>query len=99
MPLKKNESLCLKCQTNQASNSAIVAGTYYKFICESCANSSILVSSGDARWSRSIDMEDNEAAVQQPYNSDGTINTRFAKLYPKQAKALFTDKQLRDANR
>lgn len=57
------------------------------------------VSSGHAEWNRTIDMQDHEADIQQPYNKDGTINTRFAKLYPKQAKALFTEVELRNANR
>lgn len=57
------------------------------------------VSTGAARWNRTIDAEDHEAEIQQPYNKDGTINAGFAKMYPRQAKALFTDKQIRDANR
>lgn len=64
-----------------------------------CKLSNATVSSGHANWSRTIDVEDHEADIQQPYNSDGTINTRFAKLYPKQAKALFTPVQLREAER
>jgi hypothetical protein len=56
------------------------------------------VSSGDARWQRTIDAEDHEAEIQQPWNADGSINTRFAKLYPTQAAALFSEKEIRDAN-
>lgn len=72
---------------------------YYREVCGSCKLSNNIVSSGHASWSRTIDIEDHEADVQQPYNSDGTINTRFAKLYPKQAKVLFTEEQIRNANR
>lgn len=89
---------CDVCLINNSEISAVIDGVYYKNVCLPC-NGKDQVSSGHARWLRSIDAEDNEAAIQQPYNSDGTINTRFAKLYPKQAAALFSDEELRKANR
>ena len=92
-------STCDICHQNSSSCSAIVDGVYYKDVCDSCKLLNNKVSSGHATWSRSIDVEDNEAEIQQPYNADGTINTRFAKLYPTQAKALFTEEQLRNAER
>lgn len=98
MPSKKSVNLCTKCHQRQSSLSGIVKGVYYKNLCTECLNESSIVSSGDARWQRSLDAEDHEAEIQQPYLSDGTINTRFAKLYPKQASALFTEKEIRDAN-
>lgn len=91
--------LCEICAQNSADASAIVRGVYYKNICLFCRMNGNEVSSGHAVWSRGIDVEDHEADIMQPYNSDGTINTRFAKLYPKQAKALFTEEQLRNAER
>lgn len=91
--------LCELCKTNQSSCSAVLGAVYYKYVCENCRLANNVVSSGHAKWSRTIDIEDNEAAVQQPWNADGTINTRFAKLYPEQAKALFTPEQIRNANR
>jgi hypothetical protein len=48
---------------------------------------------------RSIDAEDHEQDIQQPYGKDGKPNPMFIRLYPKQAKAVFTEKQMRDANR
>ncbi len=72
---------------------------YYKLVCDRCKLANATVSSGHANWSRTIDIEDHEADVMQPYNADGTINTRFARLYPKQAKALFTPDDLRNAER
>lgn len=88
---------CEKCQTNQATGSAIVQGVYYRDICDECR--SVAVSSGHARWEQSIDAEDHEADIQQPWNADGSINTRFAKLYPEQAKAVFTPEQIEKADR
>jgi len=91
--------LCEICDKLPATSSAIIDGTYYKNVCEPCKTAHVRVSSGHARWSRSIDVEDHEHEIQQPWNSDGTINARFAKLYPTQAKALFSDDELRRANR
>lgn len=87
---------CQKTKTNLRS--AVVSGAFYKNVCEECLAKTRIVSSGHARWERSIDLEDHEADIQQPYNADGTINTRFAKLYPKQAKALFSESELRKAS-
>lgn len=86
---------CQNCKIRPASIGVIINGDY-RDLCYECKPLP-QVSSGAARWDRSIDLEDHEHEIQQPYNSDGTINARFAKLYPKQAKALFNDKQLRDA--
>lgn len=90
---------CEICLTNPASLSAVIGGTYFKHVCVGCNAGKAQVSSGHARWLRSVDAEDHEAEIQQPYNADGTINTRFAKLYPRQAAALFSEDDLRKANR
>lgn len=91
--------LCEICRQNNGELSAVLGGVYHKHVCQVCKSANNQASSGHARWSRSIDLEDHEHEVQQPYNADGTINTRFAKLYPEQAKALFSAKEIRDANR
>ena len=90
---------CSRCKTNLAEKSAVISGVYYKDLCNWCVDAlnAFRVCSGYARWARSIDAEDHEADIQQPYNSDGSINVRFAKLYPKQASALFSEEQLRKA--
>lgn len=91
---------CDKCgKTTDVRMSAIIGDTYYKILCNECGNESLYVSSGGAQWQRTLDAEDNEAALQQPWNSDGSINTRFAKLYPRQAQAIFTSEELDKANR
>jgi len=92
-------TLCAICHQNKGDSSAIIGGVYYKRVCDRCKLRGAQASAGHARWSRSIDLEDHEHEIQQPYNADGTINARFAKLYPAQAKILFTSEQLRDANR
>jgi hypothetical protein len=92
-------AICELCETNSGVVGAIINGVYHRSVCSSCNGKSAVVSSGHARWMRSVDAEDHEADIQQPYNSDGTINTRFAKLYPEQARALFSEDELRKAER
>lgn len=89
--------LCEICKTNSSDCAAVIKGVYYKNLCFFCKMSGNAVSSGHAVWSRGIDLQDHEADIQQPWNADGTINTRFVKLYPKQAKHLFTEEQIRNA--
>jgi hypothetical protein len=90
--------ICEICKRNKASLSAIIQGVYYKFLCEDCKPAPN-VSSGHARWARDIDLQDHEADIQQPYGKDGKPNPHFIRLYPKQAKAVFSEKQMRDASR
>lgn len=87
---------CVKCGLKPATVSAVLEGQYYRFLCEDCRPQP-KVNSGHARWERDLDAQDHEADIQQPYNKDGSINARFAKLYPKQAKVLFNDDQIRRA--
>lgn len=89
---------CKICNSRPRQISAVINGVYYPDICLECKQTNH-VSSGQARWERSIDMEDHELDIQQPYNADGTPNARFIKAYPKQAAAVFNEKQMRDASR
>jgi hypothetical protein len=86
--------LCERCHQNKSSIGVVIQGVYYK-LCMACKPLP-KVSSGHARWSRSIDLEDHEADVQQPYGADGKPNATFVKLYPKQASAVFSDEQIKD---
>lgn len=92
---------CEKCNNNPATITAIIAGTYYKDLCVPCKHeleSGQRISSGAAGWNRTIDAEDNEAAVQQPY-SEGRPNPKFIAAYPSKAAELFSTEELRNANR
>jgi hypothetical protein len=91
---------CKNCKKNPSEVNAIINGVYYANLCKNCKAiiSGNTVSSGHARWNRSIDAEDHEQDIQQPYGKDGKPNPMFSRLYPKQAKAVFTEKQMRDAN-
>ncbi len=86
--------LCERCQKNKSSIGVIIQGIYYK-LCTDCKPLP-KVSSGHARWARSVDLEDHEADIQQPYGADGQPNSKFVKLYPKQASAIFSDEQIKD---
>lgn len=57
------------------------------------------VSSGHAEWERGRDLEDHQFDLAQPYNSDGSINVDFARVYPDKAKAIFSDDELNKAMR
>jgi len=88
---------CEICQKNPADIGVVTDGIYLH-VCSSCRPLPG-VSSGHAKWARTIDMEDHEADIQQPRNKDGSVNTRFAKLYPDKARVIFSEKEIRDANR
>lgn len=93
---------CENCHQNKSNRSAVIKGVYYSALCDTCfanLNKSQVTSSGHARWARSIDLEDHEADIQQPWGKDGKPNAKFIKLYPKQAAAVFDKKQMRDASR
>lgn len=85
--------LCLICNQNPATASAIVQGTYYRSVCSSC-KAQPNVSSGHARWERSIDAEDHEFDIMQPYGADGKPNAQFVKAYPRQSAALFSQEEM-----
>lgn len=85
---------CVICKTATATHSGVVNGTYYKHVCSACLTKKNRVSSGHARWSRTIDTEDHQADLMQPFNADGTLNVDFARMYPTQAEAIFTPEQL-----
>lgn len=88
------KSLCEICGINSGTVSSVISGVYYKSVCSSCNGKSATVSSGHARWSRSVDVEDHQADLLQPHNADGSINAEFCKRYPQQSKAVFTDEQI-----
>jgi hypothetical protein len=91
---------CTSCKTTEATERAVINGTYYPNICAGCRESLTSgqsISSGHARWARSIDAEDHEMDIQQPFNKDGTPNRRFVRAYPEQARAVMTEDQMRKA--
>jgi hypothetical protein len=91
---------CSQCKTNQSTIRAMIQGVYYSDLCAECKaaiSSGQSVSSGHARWTRTIDAEDHEADIQQPRNKDGTPNGRFVRMYPEQARAVLTDEEMRKA--
>jgi len=88
---------CDICQVPNQTRTAVVCNKYYKNVCQRCLTPTI--NSGHARWSRTIDMEDHEQDVQQPYNKDGSVNVKFAQMYPEQAKAVFSQEQIDSAVR
>lgn len=89
---------CDLCGIRDGNLSAVVRGIFYKHVCIMC-NSNDQVSSGHARWLRSVDAEDHQFDLAQPYNADGTPNSDFIRAYPKQSEAVFTKEQMDKAVR
>lgn len=85
---------CSSCNIHEAAKSGILHGVYHKHICELCLAGAAQVSSGHARWERSVDIEDHAFELAQPYNADGTPNADFIKAYPKQSMSVFTTEEL-----
>lgn len=91
---------CEKCSKPIShSRSAVINNVYYASVCDRCLAENAQVSSGDARWQRSVDAEDHEHDVLQPYGADGEPNADFIKAYPKQAKAVLTPEEIERAVR
>jgi hypothetical protein len=93
-----------KCELcdNDANKSAVIGDYYYRNLCMSCfANliSGQSVSSGHAEYNRGRDIEENEAAIIQPYNGDGSISTEFIHLYPERARSMWSEEQIDAATR
>jgi len=91
--------LCELCEKNKSSVSAILNGTYYKNLCTDCKLSNNKVSSGHATWERSIDVEDSQFDIMQPWGSNGKPNPDFIKAYPEQSAAVFTQEEMEKALR
>lgn len=93
---------CEVCNTNESTGSAIIQNTYYPCICSPCKqkfNVGQSVSTGAARWNRTIDIEDHVVDIAQPWGNDGKPNPVFIQAYPDKARTHFTEEQLRDAYR
>ena len=89
---------CLKCKKNRATVSAIVNGELVKDICESCYQNLVISnsqSSGSANYERERSIENNAADLAQPHGADGKPSSAFIRLYPNQAKQMFTPEELR----
>lgn len=93
----------MKCEvcSNSADRSSIIGGRYYKAICNDCYDKladGTGPSSGQAAYDRDRDAEEHEADTRQPY-TDGKADIDFIKLYPETAKKMFSDDEIRQAER
>lgn len=79
------------------TKSGVIQSVYYKSLCGICISENSQVSSGDAQWQRTIDSEDHEAEIQQPWRSDGSPNPKFIALYRDKAAHIFTEDEMRKA--
>lgn len=92
---------CEVCKLKQETKSSIIGDIYYKRICAGCYNRLMEThspSSGQAAYNRDRDFEDHEADIRQPY-SHGHADKDFIRLYPETAKKMFTEDEIREAER
>jgi hypothetical protein len=93
---------CSECKTADSTIRAMIQGTYYPNLCADCKallSAGQSISSGHARWSRTVDTEDHSFDIIQPYGADGKPNADFIKTYPQQSSAIFSEKEMSDAVR
>jgi hypothetical protein len=85
------ETKCQRCGHRTSAVSAIIKSTYYSRLCHPCHADLMAgqsVSSGAAVYNRQRDVEDNLAAIVQPYVG-GLPNPDFIKAYPEKALEMF----------
>jgi hypothetical protein len=86
--------------SSKATKSSIISGVYYANICDSCYTARITPnSSGEAAYNRSIDIQDNEADIIQPFDGSGKPSADFIRLYPESAAKTMTQEQIEKAFR
>lgn len=92
---------CEVCQQPREGKGSIVNGIYYSHICVPCYDRLLqgqTVSSGQAAYNRDRDFEDHEADIRQPY-SNGQADKEFIRLYPEQARQMFSAEEIKAAER
>lgn len=92
---------CEVCRKLRETKGSIIGDIYYRHICASCYDRLVEgqeVSSGQAAYNRDRDFEDHEADVRQPL-TNGKADFEFTRLYPEVAKKMFTDEEIREAER
>jgi hypothetical protein len=95
-------SKCEVCRKRRPTKGSIVGEFYYKDICDPCYSNLMVMetpSSGQASYNRGRETEEHEADIIQPYNGDGSPSTDFIRLYPDQARTMFSDEDMNRATR
>lgn len=89
---------CQSCGKQKANTrTAVVKGVYYKNVCNACLGS-VDVSSNAAGYERRRGYEDNAQETIQPYDANGP-NKEFLRLYPEQAKKVFSPEVIKQLKR
>jgi hypothetical protein len=88
-------TICESCKQPKVNlKTALVGGIYYGNVCPDClGDEADEVSSNAAGYDRRRGYEDNAQDTVQPYDANGP-NSEFARLYPNQAKKVFTPEVL-----
>lgn len=97
MPSTQTFAKCNRCNLNRSAISGIITGKYYRELCWDCYDALQAAqrpSSGLASYNRQRDVEDNQAALAQPYVG-GKPNPEFIQIYPEKAAEMFTADEMR----
>lgn len=82
--------LCNSCLTEKPNTvTAVVNGMYYPRVCHKCLGKDE-TSSNAAGYDRRRGYEDNAQDTVQPYDAAGNARLEFLRLYPVQARRVFS---------
>ena len=88
--------LCHSCLKNKPNTkTAIVNSVYYPHICSSCLGQDE-ISSNAASYARRRDYEDNAQDTIQPYDAGGNARVEFLRLYPVQARRVYSEEVIEE---
>lgn len=87
---------CESChQLKAVTRTALVAGKYYRNICDNCLGAgNDELSSNAAGYSRRRTYEDNAHETIQPYDANGQPRVEFLRLYPAAAAKVFSKDEI-----
>lgn len=87
---------------NREKISTIIEGKYYSNMCRDClssVHSNSSLSSGHQSFERRRTYEDYAQDAVQPYDAMGNPRSEFYRLYPEQAKKIFTPDEISKVKR
>lgn len=88
------DKLCDSCQSKPGIRNGVLEGKF-GFYCSPCLSGQ--TSSGQsAQWLRDRDSEDHREDLVQPWHPDGSANSEFYRLYPDEAKEMFSEEELEE---
>lgn len=86
--------ICSGCAVDKSTQTAVIRGQFGVY-CKSCISTVDRHSSAaSAGHSRQVDREIHAKDLLQPWNLDNTPNREFIRVYPDQAKDMYSREEL-----